>query len=73
MVVALIGIVLFLLLVLFGVCAYIRWQMQWPNIAKSVALVFGKDTAKSLSQLIQLKAEKELLALQAQKRGINGG
>lgn len=55
MVVILTGLVLFLICVVFVLTAYIRWQLDWSNMFKMGALIFGKNTIKDLSELARLR------------------
>ena len=48
------GLVLFLSLLVCGMCIYIRWQMRWPNIFKMLALIFGKSTVKEAAETTRM-------------------
>lgn len=54
MVTVLTVIVLFLSLIVCGMCVYIRWQMRWPNIFKMFALIFGKSTIQEVSETTRM-------------------
>ena len=54
MVTVLTVIVLFLSLIVCGMCVYIRWQMRWPNIFKMLALIFGKSTVQEAAETTRM-------------------